>query len=432
MPEILSEQLEKYASIIKKIQEKYPLCEIKGIKDWYMPLEMQELIYKVVTPRKVTILEEFLLNAATSELQNTLSIETLSDLLSLDEVFINSCVEELCENDIIKKTELPNIVITDLGRDYFKHKAVPAKPTTEKITYYIDRKFGTHYYKIFDTKDLTIPKGNEIIENHKENIKKYINKEFVISVGKEQGREIEEPNMKKRFLEAVSVKTIEKSHTLITEFWCYDPQEDKNFRCILDHAKASFREDISSFLDKYDKPLKKAIAPEIPQNKSSLQNQPVTAPRVNKKRAPGTYLIEHPTFSGNDYEYLVIDEEGYDQYGFDENGYDRDGYDKKGFNSAGYNREGFNSSGYDKDGYNEYGFNDDGYTREGFYDERIGAKIEHVSSGSGRIIGFYEKEGKKHFAVRYDKPNQKDGKFLFAEKVLNIVKFIDFTPNFDE
>ena len=48
------------------------------------------------------------------------------------------------------------------------------------------------------------------------------------------------------------------------------------------------------------------------------------------------------------------------------------------------------------------------------------------------MIGFYEKEGKKHFAVRYDKPNQKDGKFLFAEKVLNIVKFIDFTPNFDE
>ena len=168
MPEILSEQLEKYDSIIKKIQEKYPLCEIKGIKDWYMPLEMQELIYKVVTPRKVTILEEFLLNAATSELQNTLTIETLSDLLSLDEVFINSCVEELCENDIIKKNELPNIVITDLGRDYFKHKAVPAKPTTEKITYYIDRKFGTHYYKIFDTKDLTIPKGNEIIEKHKD------------------------------------------------------------------------------------------------------------------------------------------------------------------------------------------------------------------------------------------------------------------------
>ena len=50
MPEILNEQLEKYDSIVKKIQEKYPLCEIKGVKDWYMPLEMQELIYKVVTP----------------------------------------------------------------------------------------------------------------------------------------------------------------------------------------------------------------------------------------------------------------------------------------------------------------------------------------------------------------------------------------------
>ena len=27
MPEILNEQLEKYDSLVKKIQEKYPLCE---------------------------------------------------------------------------------------------------------------------------------------------------------------------------------------------------------------------------------------------------------------------------------------------------------------------------------------------------------------------------------------------------------------------
>lgn len=372
MPEILNEQLEKHDSIVKKIQEKYPLCEIKGVKDWYMPLEMQELIYKVVTPRKVTILEEFLLSAATSDLQDSLSVETLSNLLSLDEVFIESCVEELSDKNIINETRLPDIVITELGREYYKHKSVPAKPTTEKITYYIDRKFGVHYSKVVTTKDLTIPEGNTTIEKYKESIKKYINKEFVISVGKEQGREIEEPNMKKRFLEAVSVKTVEKSHTLITEFWCYDAQEDKNFRCIWDHAKMLFREDIAEFIDKHD------------------------------------------------------------ANGFDRNGYDREGYDKKGFNADGYNRGGFDINGYDKDGYNEYGFNDDGFTKDGMYDERIGARVEHISCGAGRIIGFYEIDGKKHFAVRYDKANQKNGKFLFAEKVLNIVKFIDFVPNFDQ
>ena len=415
MPEILSEQLEKYDSIIKKIQEKYPLCEIKGIKDWYMPLEMQELIYKVVTPRKVTILEEFLLNAATSELQNTLSIETLSDLLSLDEVFINSCVEELCENDIIKKTELPNIVITNLGRDYFKHKAVPAKPTTEKITYYIDRKFGTHYYKIFDTKDLTIPKGNEIIENHKENIKKYINKEFVISVGKDQGREIEEPNMKKRFLEAVSVKTVEKSHTLITEFWCYDAQEDKNFRCIWDHAKTLFREDIAEFIDNHYFTNNRIRTTEKTKTESLTSDNTTQSKEKTNKH---DYVIRSTDlFGGYLYSYPIYDAEGYDENGFDRNGYDRAGYDKKGFNA---------------DGYNEYGFNDDGFTKDGMYDERIGARVEHISCGAGRIIGFYEKDGKKHFAVKYDNPSQKNGKFLFAEKVLNIVKFIDFTPNFDD
>ena len=430
MPEILSEQLEKYDSIIKKIQEKYPLCEIKGIKDWYMPLEMQELIYKVVTPRKVTILEEFLLSAATSELQNTLSIETLSDLLSLDEVFINSCVEELCENDIIKKNELPNIVITDLGRDYFKHKAVPAKPTTEKITYYIDRKFGTHYYKIFDTKDLTIPKGNEIIENHKENIKKYINKEFVISVGKEQGREIEEPNMKKRFLEAVSVKTFEKSHTLITEFWCYDAQEDKNFRCIWDHAKTLFREDIAEFIDNHYFTNNRIRTTEKTKTESlTIDNTTQSKEKTNKH----DYVIRSTDlFGGYLYSYPIYDAEGYDENGFDRNGYDREGYDKKGFNADGYNRGGFDINGYDKDGYNEYGFNDDGFTKDGMYDERIGARVEHISCGAGRIIGFYEKDGKKHFAVKYDNPIQKNGKFLFAEKVLNIVKFIDITPNFDD
>ena len=432
MPEILNEQLEKYDSIVKNIQEKYPQVEIKGIKDWCIPLEKQELTYKVVTPRKVTILEEFLLSAATSDIQDSLSVETLSDLLSLDEVFITSCVTELSEKNIIKENRLPDIVITELGQKYFKQKSVPAKPITEKIEYYIDRKFGTHYSKVVTTKDLTIPESNPIIEKHKEDIKKYINKEFVISVGKEQGRDIEEPDMKKRFLEAVSVKTVEKSHTLITEFWCYNAQENKNIRCIWDHAKMSFREDISEFLNKYDKPLKHASTHEKAKKEDTFQNQPITTPRVNKKREPGTYLIERPGFFGNNYEYLVIDEEGYDQNGFDENGYDRDGYDKKGFNSEGYNREGFNIMGYDKDGYNEYGFNDDGFTRDGHHDERIGTRVEHISCGTGRIIGFYEQDGQKRFAVKYDKENQKDGKFLFSDKVLKIIKFIDFTPHFDE
>ena len=137
-------------------------------------------------------------------------------------------------------------------------------------------------------------------------------------------------------------------------------------------------------------------------------------------------------YNRNGFDIAGYDITGFDIDGFDINGYDKEGYDKKGFNINGYNRNGFDKTGYDKDKYNEYGYNDDGFTKDGVHNDWIGVKVEHISCGKGRIFGFYNSDGQKYFVVRYDSTLKKDGKFLFSESVLSILKFVDFTPNFNE
>lgn len=123
------------------------------------------------------------------------------------------------------------------------------------------------------------------------------------------------------------------------------------------------------------------------------------------------------------------DKEGYDKDGYDKQGIDIHGYSKEGYNKDGYNKTGYDKEGYDKDGFNKFGWNKNGFNKKQQYCELIGKEVVHISCGKGIVVDFYSTEDTNRFIVEYK--NKSSGKFIFTEKVLKILDFGDFSPNFE-
>ena len=145
------------------------------------------------------------------------------------------------------------------------------------------------------------------------------------------------------------------------------------------------------------------------------------------------YGFDRKGFDSSGYNSAGYDKEGYDKEGYDKEGFDRQGidihgYSKEGYDKDGYNRQGYNKEGYDKEGFNKYGWNKNGFNKKQQYCELIGKEVKHISCGKGVVLDFYSTEDADRFVVEYK--NKSQGKFVFTEKVLKILDFGDFSPNF--
>lgn len=237
--------------IIDKIENEMVGLQVIAVNNWSFPVEKQIVCYTLSSQRKMTILEEFVMKSAVLNIAENVDISLVSSLLGLDEVFVKTCVDELCASKMLEETVLPIIKLTKTGEEYFERGMVPDKSTTEEITYYIDRKFGMFYTKIINDESYGLYAGYETINRSLQDIKKFVNRNFIVSVGKEQGKVIEHPELGKRISSLVSAKTLEKTHTLMSEIWIYDIVESKVFCRVWDHAKGLFRQDIADFIEKH-------------------------------------------------------------------------------------------------------------------------------------------------------------------------------------
>ncbi len=237
--------------IIDKIENEMMGLQVVAVNQWNLPVTKQRVTYTLSSQRKMTILEEFVMKFAVLGLAENADISLVSTLLGLDEVFVNACVAELSAKKMLDETILPVIKLTETGGEYFERGMVPDKTTTEEIIYYIDRKFGMSYAEIIKDDAYGLYAGYETINQSMDDIKKYINRNFIVSVGKEQGKVIEHPELGKRISSLASVKTLEKTQTLMSEIWVYDIIDGKVFCRVWDHAKGIFRQDIADFIEKH-------------------------------------------------------------------------------------------------------------------------------------------------------------------------------------
>lgn len=237
--------------IIDKIENEMMGLQVVAMNQWNLPVEKKKVTYTLSSQRKMTILEEYVMKFAVLDMAENADISLASTLLGLDEVFVNACVAELCAKKMLEETTPPVIKLTKTGEEYLERGIVPDKTTTEEIEYYIDRKFGMSYAEIINDAAYDLYAGYETICHSMEDIKKYINRNFIVNVGKEQGKVIEHPELGKRISSLVSVKTLEKTQTLMSEIWVYDIIDGKVYCRVWDHAKGIFRQDIADFIEKH-------------------------------------------------------------------------------------------------------------------------------------------------------------------------------------
>ena len=237
--------------IVDKIENEMMGLQVVAVNKWNLPVVKQKVTYTLSSQRKMTILEEYVMKFAMLEMVEDADILLVSTMLGVDEVFVNACVVELCAKKMLEETVLPVIKLTKTGAEYFERGMVPDKTTTEEIIYYIDPKFGMSYTAIVKDDNYGLYSGYETINRSIENIKKYINRSFIVSVGKEQGKVIEHPELGKRISSLVAAKTLEKAQTLMSEIWVYDVVDGKVFCRVWDHAKGIFRQDIAEFIEKH-------------------------------------------------------------------------------------------------------------------------------------------------------------------------------------
>lgn len=234
--------------IIDKIENEMVGLQVIATQNWHIPIDKQKVTYTISSQRKITVLEEFIIKAALLNTTEAMNKSLLSSLFGLDEIFIDTCVEYLISKNVIEKTALPNINITETGMKFFKRGMIPDSETTETIEYYIDRKFGMFYTKPVQDDTCGVYENYEFINRKIDNIKKFITRDLIVNVGKEQGKVIEHPEMGKYITSFVSAQTIEKNETLMSEIWVYDVVEDIVFCRIWDHSKGIFRADIAEFI----------------------------------------------------------------------------------------------------------------------------------------------------------------------------------------
>jgi len=95
----------------------------------------------VSRPSKLTILEEFVLRAAT-ELNPCPTEHELADALSLDHVFVHTELQKLTRFGAIEEDRLPEIVATERGGQFYEEGAIIKPDQEESCTAYVDCKTG--------------------------------------------------------------------------------------------------------------------------------------------------------------------------------------------------------------------------------------------------------------------------------------------------
>lgn len=242
---------EKYAPIISRITEKIPGAVILSAKDSYYPVFRQKVRFGVASLRKPDILEEYIMKAASLDIEEDTDIDFLSVLLGLDVVFLEDCINKLSEKKIIQSECLPVVKLTENGLHHLKKGTFPDDEQIEEIGYYIDKKSGLFYTSLAKDSSAKLWDKYSIVAKHKESIKKYITRKFICDVGRSLGREIEPEDGSRRIVSVISAKLTAEAGTLITEFTAQVPGIETPVCVIWDYAHSMFRDDLAEIINKF-------------------------------------------------------------------------------------------------------------------------------------------------------------------------------------
>lgn len=209
-------------------------------KLWGYPLLVQKIMFNHIVPRKMNILEEFLMKSTFINALENISVNHISELLGLDEVFVNTCHDELLAKGLLVNGIYPEIELSKLGEECFKSGVVPDHITNDEVTFYFDKKTGLVYKNIINSDKYDIFKDYESMYD----FKMIYNREFISEISRKQGKAIN-PNF---ISSEITPYTTVESYCLIAEIWIYNIIDQSTICKVWDYSDNNFRSDIEKLL----------------------------------------------------------------------------------------------------------------------------------------------------------------------------------------
>ncbi len=118
----------------KRIQESEIGTLVLGANYFYIDSFLIEMDLLVQEPKKLNILEEFILKAL-SQFNPPPSLSDLSSVLGLDSLFIEDAIKNLLLARIIQKDTINNLKFTDTGLQSFKDGCYPVEKTVTDVRF---------------------------------------------------------------------------------------------------------------------------------------------------------------------------------------------------------------------------------------------------------------------------------------------------------
>lgn len=307
--------------IISKIEKEMAGLQVIDMIDWTLPCFVYDIRFDVSGSRKFQLIEEFILKIVNAEnLKQKATNESISNMLRLDDVFIDKYIDELLALGVIEKTEESYIKITKLGREYYEKGVVPRPPITREIkvifnpylkkiepfqNYIVDQQIINHYLNLNESKqskndyylDAKLFEKPEIIgdylhliELQPSKIDSVINTELIEELLKETGQRVR-GELGEVITKIHSPSKSGDTKMLFSEIWIQDMVDEKFFPRIFNYQKKHFEQEIANVIkDKELMPKKISLfeenthIPVVESDKIQKIYQPVVKDNAEKIR----------------------------------------------------------------------------------------------------------------------------------------------------
>lgn len=245
--------------LIEEIESKELGLQVIKVKKWALPIKKYNVELEISKSKSLNIIEEFIIKIALSNLGCEINEDVIKSMLGLDEIFISKYVNRLSALGVIDRKKLPNICITDIGKEQFEKGQVLTKDRRERIDVFIQPKFKL-FYSDLNTENFSYPfidlEEDEIISVKMiENNSDLMNR--IIDIAKENKIIVNRDTVNQFISKVNSIRLVEDNLGIdFVELWIYDIVEEKLYCRVWDCQQNQYNDQISEFIMKF-KPISK-------------------------------------------------------------------------------------------------------------------------------------------------------------------------------
>jgi hypothetical protein len=235
---------------IERVENQKLGQQVVLVKQWSLPTFKYEISIGISKSRPFNIIEEFIIKIALSGIKETIDQGFVSNLLGLDEIFVDKYASDLANKNVIDR---------EIGKEYFNKGLVPVDLIYEKVDVYFDSLFKSLYHKSGEVNRLPTLKEARMIEfselGLREEIEKHLNKQVINNLGKRTGIIFERDDLGQKIIDiSASERYIEHGRANFIEIWIYDIVEDKLFCRVWDEIQEIYRDDVEDYVAEKNPP----------------------------------------------------------------------------------------------------------------------------------------------------------------------------------